>query len=70
MRKAPNTIYIGYDPKEQVAYDVLRFTIERISVENVRIVPIRKDILELTGMYTRKHKVVDGQNIDVIDGKP
>ena len=70
MRKAPNTIYIGYDPKEQVAYDVLRFTIERISVENVRIIPIRKDILELTGMYTRKHEVVDGQNIDVIDGRP
>ena len=70
MRKAPNTIYIGYDPKEQVAYDVLKFTIERISVENVRIVPIKKDIVELNGMYTRKHTIVKGQQIDDIDGKP
>ena len=28
MKKAPNTVYIGYDPKEDVAYEVLKFTIE------------------------------------------
>lgn len=70
MRKAPNTVYIGYDPKEQVAYDVLKFTIERISVENVRIVPIKKDILELNGMYTRTYTTIDGQHVDDIDKKP
>ena len=39
MRKAPNTVYIGYDPREDVAYEVLKFTIERIAVENVDIKP-------------------------------
>ena len=24
MKKAPNTVYIGYDPKEDVAYEVLK----------------------------------------------
>ena len=70
MKKGPNTIYIGYDPKEQVAYDVLRFTLERTSIENIRIVPIKKDILELNGMYTRTCTTVDGQQIDDIDKKP
>ena len=37
MRKAPNTVYIGYDPREDVAYEVLKFTIERIAVENVDV---------------------------------
>jgi len=31
MRKSPNTVYIGYDPKEHTAYEVLKFTIERIA---------------------------------------
>jgi len=70
MKKGPNTIYIGYDPKEQVAYDVLKFTLDRTAIEHIRIVPIRKDSLELNGLYTRKYDVVDGQMIDQIDGKP
>jgi len=49
-----NTVYIGYDPKEDTAYEVLKFTIERISGKNIRIVPLRKDILEHIGVYTRK----------------
>ena len=70
MRKPPNTVYIGYDPREDVAYEVLKFTIERIAVDNVRVVPIRKDLVERMGIYTRKYDVVDGQSIDRIDGKP
>jgi len=70
MRKAPNTVYIGYDPKEDIAYEVLKFTIERIAVDNVRIVPIRRDIVEKMGIYNRQHTVVDGQTVDNIDGKP
>ena len=70
MRKSPNTVYIGYDPKEHTAYEVLKFTIERIAVENVRVVPIKRDVVERMGMYTRTYDTVDGQNIDTIDGKP
>jgi hypothetical protein len=70
MKKSPNTVYIGYDPKENTAYEVLKFTIERIAVDNVRVVPIRRDVAERMGMYTREFDVVDGQTIDKIDGKP
>ena len=62
MRKSPNTVYIGYDPREDVAYEVLKFTIERIAVDNVDIKPLRLDVLERMGMYNRKHTVQDGQD--------
>jgi hypothetical protein len=65
-----NTVYIGYDPKEDTAYEVLKFTIERISGKNIRVVPLRKDLLELTGMYRRKSELIHGQPYDVIDGRP
>ena len=70
MKKSPNTVYIGYDPKEHTAYEVLKFTIERIAVENVRIVPIKRDVLRRMGMYTRTYNTVNGQMIDTIDAKP
>ena len=70
MRKAPNTVYIGYDPREDVAYEVLKFTIERIAVDNVDIKPIRKDVIERMGLYRRTHTVQNDQMIDDIDGKP
>ena len=53
-----NTVYIGYDPKEDTAYEVLKFTIERISGKNIRIVPLRRDILEHIGIYTRKSELM------------
>ena len=65
-----NTVYIGYDPKEDTAYEVLKFTIERISGKNIRVVPLRKDLLELTGMYRRKSELIKGQPYDIIDGRP
>jgi hypothetical protein len=46
-----NTVYIGYDPKEDTAYEVLKFTIERISGKNIRIVPLKK-------RYTRTHRYI------------
>ena len=70
MKKAPNTVYIGYDPKERVAYDVLKFTIERISVDNVRVIPIKLDTLRLMNMYWREYKEDGNQKIDLIDGRP
>ena len=66
-----NTVYIGYDPKENTAYEVLKFTIQRISGKAApRIVPLRKDILEHIGVYTRKSELIHGQPYDIIDGRP
>ena len=39
-----NTIYIGYDPKEHVAYEVLKFSIEIRTSRPVKIIPIKKEI--------------------------
>ena len=65
-----NTVYIGYDEREQVAYDVLKFTIDRITTKPVRIVPLKNEILERMGIYYREYEEVDGQRVDKIDGKP
>jgi len=66
-----NTVYIGYDPKEDTAYEVLKNTIQRISGKNCpRIVPLKKNILEHIGMYTRTSQIIHGQPYDIIDGKP
>ena len=65
-----NTVYIGYDPKERVAYDVLKFTIDRITNTPLIIRPIKKDVVERMGMYWRKSIEGNGLNIDVADGRP
>ncbi len=65
-----NTVYIGYDPKEDTAYEVLKFSIERIATKPVRVVPIKRNIVERMGLYTRKHNTISGQPYDEIDGKP
>ena len=66
-----NTVYIGYDPKEDTAYEVLKNTIQRISGKHSpRIVPLKKNILEHIGMYTRTSQIIHGQPYDIIDGKP
>ena len=65
-----NTVYIGYDPKEDTAYEVLKFSIERIATKPVRVVPIKRDIVEHMGLYTRKYNTMGGQPYDEIDGRP
>ncbi len=47
-----NTVYIGCDPKEDTAYEVLKFSIERIATKPDRVVPIKRDIVEHMGLYT------------------
>ena len=65
-----NTVYVGYDPKEHTAYEVLKFSLERISTKPVRVIPLRRDILTKIGIYTRKHNSISGQDYDEIDGSP
>ena len=40
-KKSINTVYIGYDPKEETAYEVLKFSIERIAMDPIRVVPLK-----------------------------
>ena len=65
-----NTVYIGYDKKEDTAYEVLKFSLERIATKPIRVVPIKKNLIERMGIYTRKSNMIHGQQYDEIDGKP
>ena len=65
-----NTVYIGYDPKEDMAYQVLKFSLERITTKPIRVVPIRLDVVQRMGLYRREFSVMDGQRYDTIDGRP
>ena len=46
-------IYIGFDPKEEVAYEVLKWNLERIAKNPLNIYPLKKNILEKIGLYNR-----------------
>jgi len=71
-KKNINTIYIGYDPKEHKAYEVLKFSLERISTSPLRIVTLDLQTLQnKMGVYRRKFKTdSNGQRYDNIDNRP
>ena len=39
-------IYIGYDPKEKVAYEILKWNLKRIAKNPLNIYPLKKNTLE------------------------
>ena len=41
-----NTVYIGYDEREDTAYEVLKFSIERTASKPIQVRPLKKDILK------------------------
>ena len=64
-------VYIGYDEKDKAAYEVLKFSIERISSVPVEIKPIKLSTVERMGLYNRKFSInEDGQRYDDIDKRP
>ena len=54
IRNDMDTVYIGYDPREHAAYEVLKFSIEIRAKNPVRIVPLKKDALIKNGMFRKK----------------
>ena len=42
-KEMTNTVYIGYDSREHTAYEVLKFSIERIAAKNCTYCTIKKD---------------------------
>ena len=47
------TVYIGFDQKEEIAYEVLNYSIRRRSSVPVTILPVKRKELEARGLYTR-----------------
>ena len=48
-----NTIYIGYDPREQDAVEVLQYTIEKYATQPLNIVTLNQLNLRRIGLYRR-----------------
>ena len=51
IRNDMDTVYIGYDPREHAAYEVLKFSLEIRAKNPVRIVPLKKDALIKNGIF-------------------
>jgi len=69
MRK-PLTVVIGYDPREEAAYDVCRASLERHSSIPLHIVKLELKTLQKIGLYTRGFRKYGSQMIDEVDGRP
>ena len=70
-----NTIYIGYDKREQAYFDVLVESIKRNTKETYNIIPLYEDRLRMMGMYWRRftvkeHANYELQKFDYLDEKP
>lgn len=63
-------VYIGYEPREAVALDIMVASIKRYASRPVRIVPIIQSTLRQLGLYRRGFYEVEGQKYDEIDNKP
>ena len=46
-------IFIGWDSKEDIAYQVAKHSILRRTKSNVEIIPLRQHELRAAGIYTR-----------------
>jgi hypothetical protein len=69
MSRLP-TVYIGYDPKEDLYYRVLEYSLRKHSSSPLNIIPIKQDKVRQIGMYYRTGVLDNGQEVDVFDRKP
>lgn len=66
----PLRVFVGYDSREHVAFEVCRSSmLSRASVP-VTIEPLDTRKLRHAGLYWREWRLVDGQQIDRLDDRP
>ena len=76
MYQKQPAIYIGYDPREHEAMQVLQYTIEKYSSQPINIVTLNQDNLRRVGLYRRSPAVEStcwgngNDMIDLFDKKP
>ncbi len=60
-------IFVGYDAKENIPYQVLSYMLHQVSGVDVKVVPLVTNELRKVGLYTRKETVCPhtGQRLDV-----
>tara|TARA_R110002051_G_scaffold272840_2_gene333401 strand:- start:9803 stop:10591 length:789 start_codon:yes stop_codon:yes gene_type:complete len=64
------TIYIGYDHREAIAYDVLKESILDHSSIPINIIPLKQEELRRVNFYRRNYYIKDKNNYDTTDNKP
>ncbi len=75
------TIYVGYDPREQMAYDILKYSALKYASAPLNIFPINQKIMRRIGFYRRAwqlgsstlpkpNNASDIQHRDIFDNKP
>ena len=69
IQKRP-VIYIGHDHREEMSYNILKYSIEKYQTK-YDIIPLEQDSLRRTGLYRRAFTTnKEGQRIDCFDMRP
>lgn len=63
-------VYVGYDAREDDAYQVCKASILKHATIPVRIIPLKDHVLRGNGAYWREYEERGGQKYDLSDGKP
>jgi hypothetical protein len=64
------SVYVGWDPREQEAFDVCCYSIRKRSSIPLNIYPIVMSELKEQGLYSRTTEMRDGKLWDTISGAP
>ena len=48
-------VFVGFDSREEIAWQVCRHSLLRHSDARVDVIPLRQDVLRELGLYTRPH---------------
>ena len=63
-------IFIGWDTREPLSFQVFRNSLERLTSQALHIRPLMQKALRHDGLYTREQVAKNGQAWDVISGAP
>lgn len=65
-------VFIGWDDREKTAYEVCKYSIEKHTRADVKIIPLYHKELRKQGYFSRPWltRATDGNRVDLIDDKP
>lgn len=71
MESVTRTVYVGWDAREQDAYEVCNASLRKRSSVPLHVVPMKHKALRNEGLFRREWRVSpEGTMIDLHDGKP
>jgi len=65
-------VYVGFDSREKIAYDVCKYSIEHHTFKKPKIIPLIHTELRKQGYFARPWltEAATGNRLDLIDGRP